>query len=129
MRSRRNVRRASRATRASRTFRMRRPRASSRSRTPSREPDVPPHPRHEIETCASSQLVGEAWTLFDGVKARLTLAAHKARELGDPGLNMTQHEIDEADWASHSFRRGADKQARIFAEKEGIPLRRWRGST
>jgi hypothetical protein len=37
---------------------------------------------------------------------------------------MTQHEIDEADWASHAFRRGADKQARIFAEKEGIPLER-----
>eukprot|EP00966_Prymnesium_polylepis_P015762 364146-Prymnesium_polylepis.1 len=37
---------------------------------------------------------------------------------------MTQHDIDEADWASPSFRRGADKQARIFAEKEGIPLER-----
>eukprot|EP00966_Prymnesium_polylepis_P155447 3590528-Prymnesium_polylepis.1 len=40
-------------------------------------------------------------SLVDGVKARLTLAAHKARELGDPGLNLMQHEIDEADWASH----------------------------
>ena len=63
-------------------------------------------------------------SLFDGVKHRLARAAQEARAAGDPQLNMTQQEIDDADWASHSFRRGADKQARIFSEKEGIPIER-----
>ena len=63
-------------------------------------------------------------SLFDGVKHRLARAAQEARAAGDPQLNMTQREIDDADWASHSFRRGADKQARIFSEKEGISIER-----
>ena len=51
-------------------------------------------------------------------------AAQEARAAGSPQLNHTQQEIEEADWASHSFRRGADKQARIYSEKEGIPIER-----
>ena len=54
-------------------------------------------------------------SLFMGVKTRLQEAATKARAMNDTDLNMTQTEIDEADWASHSFRRGADKQATHFS--------------
>ena len=64
-------------------------------------------------------------SLFEGVKHRLARAAQEARAAGDPQLNLTQQEIEEADWASHSFRRGADKQARIYSEEVGIPIGRF----
>ena len=63
-------------------------------------------------------------SLFDGVKARLTTAAVKAAARGDPDLNMTESELAVANWSSHSFRRGADKQARKWAMAHGVPLER-----
>eukprot|EP00966_Prymnesium_polylepis_P297453 6872481-Prymnesium_polylepis.1 len=45
-------------------------------------------------------------------EARLTTAAVNKAARGDPDLNMTEGELAVANWSSHSFRRGADKQAR-----------------
>ena len=61
---------------------------------------------------------------FDGVRSRLGSAALQAHAAGDPDVNMTEKELREATWTSHSFRRGADKQARRFAKKNGVPLER-----
>jgi hypothetical protein len=63
-------------------------------------------------------------SLFDGVKHRLAMAASEAKTAGDPQLSLTRQEIEEVDWASHAFRRGADKQARIYSEEVGIPIGR-----
>ena len=63
-------------------------------------------------------------SLFDGVKARLTAAAIKAHARQDPDLNMNETEMANANWSSHSFRRGADKQARKWALAHNVPLER-----
>ena len=63
-------------------------------------------------------------SLFDGVKARLNAAAIKAHARQDPDLNMSETEMANANWSSHSFRRGADKQARKWALAHNVPLER-----
>eukprot|EP00966_Prymnesium_polylepis_P197518 4577101-Prymnesium_polylepis.1 len=37
---------------------------------------------------------------------------------------MTEGELAVANWSSHSFRRGADKQVRKWAMAHGVPLKR-----
>ena len=49
-------------------------------------------------------------------------AGQVAREFGDPELEMTEAEIAVALWGSHSFCRGADKQARAYCLEHGISL-------
>ena len=42
----------------------------------------------------------------------------------DVDLNMTAEEIAGASWGSHSFRRNADRRARLYCERRGIPIER-----
>ena len=42
----------------------------------------------------------------------------------DVDLNMTTEEIEGARWGSHSFRRNADRRARLYCERRQISMDR-----